>query len=403
MRKLEELIQQYCPKGVKYKKTGEVFDTCTDYTAAGSFADIAKNVQYLSEKDYALLVRTMDIKSRFSKGNAIYINNHAYEYLWRVHFDKPCIVMPNIGNCGEVYYIEPSMIPYDKAALAPNAIMLNSSTENVKYLSYVLQSVEFQKALHKIVSPVGQTKFNKTDFKSLEIPVPPHPVQEEIVRILDKFTELEKGLEVELELRKKQFVGLQQRLLSKDCFDQFVTADSICDIEKGNTPIQKARSGEYPLVVTTSERKSCDTYQFDRPAVCIPLVSSRGHGVASLNHVYYQEGKFALGNILCAVMPRSYDRLNCRFLYHYLEYQKDTMLVPLMKGGANVAMHKMDIETLRIPIVDIDTQNYIVSCLDKYLELITCLKSEIEMRYLQYEYYGKRLFSFGIVNDDFDI
>ena len=69
------------------------------------------------------------------------------------------------------------------------------------------------------------------------------------------------------------------------------------------TPIQKAIPGKYPLVVTTTARKSCNNYQFDKPTVCIPLVSSRGHGVASLNRVYYQEGKFALGNILCGVTP----------------------------------------------------------------------------------------------------
>ena len=76
-----------------------------------------------------------------------------------------------------------------------------------------------------------------------------------------------------------------------------------CNLEKGVTPIQKATPGEYPFVVTTSERKASDSYQFDAPAVCIPLVSSRGHGVACLNQLYYQEGKFALGNILCGVTP----------------------------------------------------------------------------------------------------
>ena len=97
----------------------------------------------------------------------------------------------------------------------------------------------------------------------------------------------------------------------------------VCTITKGKTPIQKAIPGKYPLVVTTSERKSCNTYQFDKSAVCIPLVSSRGHGVASLNHVYFQSGKFALGNILCAVIPNDESLLSANFLYHYLEYKKD--------------------------------------------------------------------------------
>lgn len=47
MSKLDELINRFCPDGVKYVKVGEVCDKITDYTAAGSFADIAKNVKYI--------------------------------------------------------------------------------------------------------------------------------------------------------------------------------------------------------------------------------------------------------------------------------------------------------------------------------------------------------------------
>lgn len=109
-----------------------------------------------------------------------------------------------------------------------------------------------------------------------------------------------------------------------------------CSLEKGKTPIQKAIPGEYPLVVTTAERKTSNDYQFDGAAVCIPLVSSRGHGVACLNAVYYQEGKFALGNILCGVTPHDNSGLSAKFLYYYLNLKKDTLIVPLMKGWSYV-------------------------------------------------------------------
>jgi type I restriction enzyme, S subunit len=52
----------------------------------------------------------------------------------------------------------------------------------------------------------------------------------------------------------------------------------VCHIEKGSTGIASAEPGEYPLGVTALERKTCATYQFDCAAVCIPLVSSTGHG-----------------------------------------------------------------------------------------------------------------------------
>lgn len=129
-------------------------------------------------------------------------------------------------------------------------------------------------------------------------------------------------------------------LIQKLCPDgvEYKKLSECCTLEKGNTPIQKAAPGQYPLVVTTEERKSSNTYQFGKPTVCIPLISSRGHGVASLSSLFYQEGKFALGNILCGVTPVNRDELSAKFLFYYLNHKKDTLIVPLMRGGANVSL-----------------------------------------------------------------
>ena len=130
----------------------------------------------------------------------------------------------------------------------------------------------------------------------------------------------------------------------------------ICRIEKGRTGIASAAPGEYPLVVTAEERKTCSEYQFDCEAVCIPLVSSSGHGKKSLKNVHYQSGKFALGSILCAVIPNNPQEVNARYLYQYLQFYKDTLLVPLMKGAANVSLSMRDIAKVEIPLPDFDTQ-----------------------------------------------
>lgn len=216
MTKLEELIKELCPNGVEYKFVGDVCDTITDYVAAGSFAEIAKKVKYINTPEYALLVRTTDLKSNFAKGDFIYIDKEAYDFLWRVHLDAETIILPNIGNCGEVYYITKDRLPYPHCALAPNAIMVRSSTCLNLYLKYVFESEYFQKQLMKIVSPTGQTKFNKTDLKRLLIPLPPLAVQREIVRILDKFTLYSQELAAELAARKKQYEFYRDKLLSFD-------------------------------------------------------------------------------------------------------------------------------------------------------------------------------------------
>ena len=130
----------------------------------------------------------------------------------------------------------------------------------------------------------------------------------------------------------------------------------ICRIEKGRTGIASAAPGEYPLVVTAEERKTCSTYQFDCEAVCIPLVSSSGHGKKSLKNVHYQSGKFALGSILCAVIPNNPQQVNARYLRQYLQFYKDTLLVPLMKGAANVSLSMRDIANVEVPLPDFKAQ-----------------------------------------------
>lgn len=140
-----------------------------------------------------------------------------------------------------------------------------------------------------------------------------------------------------------------------------VKIGDICRIVKGTTGISGAVPGEYPLVVTAEERKTCSSYQFDQEAVCIPLVSSSGHGKKSLKNVHYQSGKFALGTILCAVIPDNPEQLDARFLHQYLQFYKDTLLVPLMKGAANVSLSMKDIATVEIPLPPIEKQRELSS------------------------------------------
>lgn len=141
---------------------------------------------------------------------------------------------------------------------------------------------------------------------------------------------------------------------------QFVKLNELCEFEKGSTGLAKAEPGDYPLVTTGAERKSTSTYQFDVKAVCIPLVSSTGHGHASLKNVHYQEGKFALGSILVALTSKDAHKLDIQFLHLYLSQLKDQVLVPLMSGAANVALSVKKIKNIEIPLPSIKRQREIV-------------------------------------------
>lgn len=150
----------------------------------------------------------------------------------------------------------------------------------------------------------------------------------------------------------------------------------LCSITKGATGIMKADGGKYPLVALSDERRSHSEYQFDAKAVIVPLISSTGHGHASMKRVHYQEGKFALGNILCAVIPNDEKQLHPKYLHLYLQQFKDSLLVPLMKGAANVSLPMNKLADVEIEVPSLERQLEIIELEEEAAEY----KNELEER-----------------------
>lgn len=132
----------------------------------------------------------MDLKADFQNKEFIYVDKKAFDYLWRVNLNKDCIIMPNIGNCGEIYYINPEKLPYKHNVLGPNAIFVRSSENNNKFLGYSFENEVFQKRLKLIVSPNGQTKFNKTELKGIEITITKIDEQNKLGNLFDSLNQL---------------------------------------------------------------------------------------------------------------------------------------------------------------------------------------------------------------------
>ncbi|SFD69502.1 type I restriction enzyme, S subunit [Sulfitobacter brevis] len=132
---------------------------------------------------------------------------------------------------------------------------------------------------------------------------------------------------------------------------RFARLGSLARIEKGQTGIQQAQPGTFPLVVTAAERGTCDHFDFDGAAAIVPLVSSTGHGNASLNRLHYQEGKFALGTILVAIFPHDPSLISARFIFEYLSAFKDELLVARMTGTANVTLSVGRVAEVPVPLV----------------------------------------------------
>jgi hypothetical protein len=139
----------------------------------------------------------------------------------------------------------------------------------------------------------------------------------------------------------------------------------LCELTKGSYPTLRTQPGDFPLVVTADFRRSADGWDIAGPAVCIPLISSTGHGDAAINRVHYQEGKFALANLLVALTPKNGAPVIAKYLYFLLGAQKDKLLVPLMMGTANVSLKPKDIADVEIELPTIEDQKRIIELLDK--------------------------------------
>ena len=390
---------------VEWKKLGEVVEIVTDYVAAGSFKTIAENVKYLQKEGYAQLIRTKDIKSDFKKvDDFVYVDENAFRFLYRVNLDKECIILPNIGNCGEVYYIYPEKLPSDNNVLGPNAIYLRSKTQSNKYLYYLFHEYFFQKSLEKITSKVGQGKFNKTDLKELLIPIPSLETQEKMVEILDKFTNYVTELQSELQSRTKQYTYYRDKLLSEEYLTKvtkemeedrrlnIVQLEEVVTIKNGKD-WKKLGQGNIPVYGSGGEMGVfVDKYSYDKPTVLIPRKGS-------IDNVFYLDKPFwNVDTIFHTEIDES--KLIPKYFYYFIEHYD---LNKLSDNSTRPSLTQSTLNKLKLILPPLSLQNKIVKVLDKFQILLSDTKGlipeEIEQRQKQYEYYREKLLTFDVECD----
>lgn len=170
------------PSHWEVAKLNNICDIITDYVASGSFADIRNNVSYLSEPDYAMLIRTADLSNKNTSTNKVYINKHSYNFLKNSNLFGGEVILPNIGSVGDVYIMPENL--YEHMSLAPNSIMLKTKYSN-KYFYYYFFSKSGKDSLILLGASSVQAKFNKTELRTLKTIVPTINEQEHIVSYLD--------------------------------------------------------------------------------------------------------------------------------------------------------------------------------------------------------------------------
>jgi len=124
----------------------------------------------------------------------------------------------------------------------------------------------------------------------------------------------------------------------------------LCDIREGLSPNMATPAGDFVLVVPAEERKTADHWDFEGNAICVPLVSSAGHGKADIKRIHYQEGKFALASTMCALFVKDEEIIRTRYLHIFLSAMCNELLVPLMCGATNVTMNSSQLNDVIIPV-----------------------------------------------------
>ncbi|WP_096014917.1 restriction endonuclease subunit S [Campylobacter lanienae] len=172
------------PKHWEVTKIKYVIDILTDYTANGSFADLAKNVQYLDYEDYARLVRLTDLRENLNNFG-IYVDKNSYEYLSKSSLFGKEILVANVGAYSGLFWEMPKV--KFKATLAPNMFMIKTNKKIMQHYFYYLgiSNIVFDILQQKAIT-TAQPKLNKTDIKTIYIPLPPLNEQKEIAEFLDK-------------------------------------------------------------------------------------------------------------------------------------------------------------------------------------------------------------------------
>ena len=163
----------------------------TDYVANGSFASLKENVRLYDKPNYAHFIRNTDLKAESYK---IYVDKHSYEFLSKSVLEGGEIIISNVGDVGSVFLCPKLQKPM---TLGNNIILLRPKNKySMFYLYMLFKGNVGQHLIDGITGGSAQRKFNKTDFKSIKIMMPPVDILIKFDRIIKPiFSKIEKNSE----------------------------------------------------------------------------------------------------------------------------------------------------------------------------------------------------------------
>jgi type I restriction enzyme S subunit len=187
MSKLQDLIQELCPNGVEYKKLGDLLDyeQPTHYIVKSTEYNDSYNTPVLTAGQTFILGYT-------NEENGVYKANKDY----------PTIIFDDFTT--SFHWVDFNFKVKSSAMkmLRPKPTFEGS----FKYIFYAMECIQFE--------AVNHTRHWISKYSQFEIPLPHPEVQEEIVKILDRFAVYTAELQAELQARKEQYEYYRNLLLN---------------------------------------------------------------------------------------------------------------------------------------------------------------------------------------------
>ena len=369
MNYIDRLVAELCPDGVEYRPLSDVVEK----NYGGGTPSKAKEEYWGGDIPWASvgdlsndLMEVLDTRSKITPAGVSGSSTN---------------VVP-AGAVIVAIKIAPGKMKIAGVDLAINqdirGLVLNDLM-NARFLTYYFRTLRF--AGHgTIVKSITNKRLMDT-----EVPVPPMEIQEAIVEILDKFTNLEAELEAELEARTLQYEYYRDSLFEAlDC--PRVPLDSFAKIKNGKT-YKDFGAGNIPVYGSGGIMTYVDRFSYNKPTVLIPRKGSLG------NLFYLEEPFWNVDTIFYTEIDE--EQVIPKFLYYFL---KTAHLEDLNTAGGVPSLTQKVLNKVLIPVPSLEEQQRIVDILDRFDALTGSLSeglpAELAARRSQYEYYRDQLLTF---------
>ena len=416
MSKQQELIQKLCPYGVEYKKISECFDVYNGMTGVSLKWKESGNCKFI---DYLNTYQNLKIdvsKKPFATVKNLNQNTvRQTDILLTTASEVP-------EECAISSVVEDEI--EDNVFLDDHLFGLHLKEEykglvNTTYINYYMKTPAFKRDVKKKVKGVTRFFVSPAGIASIEIPVPPLEVQEEIVRILDNFTNLAAELQAELQARQEQYEYYRNKLLTFNNVDRggytsvtWMKMSEIFEMKNGYTPSKAVteywENGIIPWFRMEDIRKNgrilSDSILHITPQAVKGGKLFHANSIILATTATIGEHALIIADSLAnqqftnlSIRKSLSNALDMKYFYYYMFVIDDWCRNNTnVSGFASVDMRKL--KNLLIPIPPLAEQKRIVSILDKFDALVNDLShglpAEIAAVQEQYEYYRNKLLSF---------